>query len=71
MVTIIKRGELPKDRIYRCTCYNCYTEFEFTQEEGTYHSDQRDGEYLTIACPLCNRNCHASANLPASGYYQR
>lgn len=52
---IIKEGKLPGKQMYRVTCTNCKTEFEFEQDEATYSSNQRDGDCLQIACPLCKQ----------------
>lgn len=54
---IIKEGRLPRAKVYRAECNNCGTIFEFKKEEAQYTSDQRDGDFLTIGCPLplCSR----------------
>jgi hypothetical protein len=52
-VKIIHRGTDPKDVTHRAVCNRCKTEIEFTQSEAIYHSDQRDGDFLSIACPVC------------------
>lgn len=49
---IIKEGKLPEKKTYKTSCSNCGTEFEFKQEEAEFVSDQRDGDYLKIHCPL-------------------
>jgi RNase P subunit RPR2 len=51
---IITKGQIPGERIHRATCNHCGTVFEFSQKEATIQSDQRDGDYMTILCPLCN-----------------
>ena len=53
MVKIIQRGTLPSEREYQSMCRKCGTVFEWVAAEGTVHSDQRDGDYITIGCPLC------------------
>lgn len=50
---ILTKGTKPTDRIYRSTCPECGTEYEFAQHEAKYHSDQRDGDVLEIKCPSC------------------
>lgn len=52
-MNIIKRGTPPEDRKYTATCRRCKTEVEFLLRETEYHSDQRDGDYLQVACPVC------------------
>lgn len=54
---IIKEGIDPKKRTYRIECHICKTEFEFEQQEAKYNSDQRDGDFLSINCPICKTNC--------------
>lgn len=53
---IIKKGILPKERMHRAKCYNCKTEIEFKEEEAVIIYDQRDGNYLSITCPVCGSN---------------
>lgn len=61
MVEIIKQGQLPGDKIKRCTCRTCSTEFVFKVSEAKYNSDQRDGDFLSIPCPLCRNACITAA----------
>lgn len=59
MVEIIKRGELPGEKVYTTTCTHCKTQFKFKQKEARLSSDQRDGDAMRIRCPLegCNTEC--------------
>lgn len=50
---IIYRGTDPKDTTHRAVCGQCKTEVEFAQSEAVYHNDQRDGDFLSISCPVC------------------
>lgn len=50
---IIVRGKLPEEDEYEATCYRCRTVFRFQRVEARYVSDQREGDYLSIACPVC------------------
>lgn len=52
---IIKRGTIPEQRTHEASCNYCGTIFQFLQAEAKYHDDQRDGAYLSIACPVCQR----------------
>jgi RNase P subunit RPR2 len=52
---IIKEGKLPEKEIFQITCKNCSTVFEFFREEANVTRDQREGDYLSIACPLCKK----------------
>ena len=50
---IIKRGKDPNKKKYKVTCDNCKTIFEFLYCEAKYNADDRDGDYLSIKCPVC------------------
>jgi hypothetical protein len=52
---IIKYGELPEEKKYQLTCFNCTTIFEFQAHEACWNEDQRDGAYLKIDCPFCHK----------------
>ncbi|WP_186194456.1 hypothetical protein [Burkholderia gladioli] len=54
---IIKQGILPQYREWKGKCYFCGTEFECLQNEGEYAIDQRDGDYLRVNCPICEKQC--------------
>lgn len=51
MVTILVTGALPCLE-YVSTCQSCGTKFSFMNTEATRVLDERDGNYLTIVCPL-------------------
>lgn len=57
---IIEQGQIPEEKTYQCTCRNCKTVFEFKKYEARYVSDQRDGDFLTISCPICGREANVS-----------
>lgn len=50
---IISRGVNPNEYLWEGTCGYCNTKFECLQHEGTIQSDQRDGTFLKVACPVC------------------
>ena len=54
---IIKPGLLPQNREHQITCSTFKCEFEFKQAEAKEVHDQRDGNFLQIACPCCGRQC--------------
>jgi RNase P subunit RPR2 len=60
---IIKRGQVPGNEVYRLDCNHCHTEFEIEAKEAKYNSDQRDGDYLSIECPICKTVCTVQARL--------
>jgi hypothetical protein len=61
---IIKEGRLPQEKVYRTSCGNCGTVFEFKEAEAKYTCDQRDGDFYTLHCPL--RGCGAAVALYTS-----
>lgn len=54
MVHIIERGTPPGDEPIETKCRRCTTKFSFTEGEAKRIPDQRDGDYLEIACPVCS-----------------
>jgi RNase P subunit RPR2 len=52
-VKITKVGSRPEDKEYRASCRNCKSEVEFRRNEAEYISDQRDGDFLSVRCPIC------------------
>ena len=50
---IIRRGTLPTEKVYEGTCNHCDTVVEFQAKEAKLVSDQRDGDYYEIQCPVC------------------
>jgi len=61
---IIKEGQLPDKQIFRGTCSHCKTQFECERWEGNYENHQRDGDFLRVNCPLCDKSAIA---YPARG----
>lgn len=52
-IEILKRGVL-KRKFFLGTCRSCTTQVRFLEEDAlTTCSDQRDGEYATVECPVC------------------
>ena len=59
---IIKRGVRPANRVYRASCDGCNSVIQFVHSEATVHIDQRDGNYLTIKCPVCPAQISATVS---------
>lgn len=57
---ILSRGTLPEEREHIATCGYCNTKIKFIQSEAKYVPDQRDGDFLTIGCPVCSRQIRKS-----------
>lgn len=60
---IIREGKIPEEKTYTVECHYCKTAFEFAQKEGRYQPDQRDGDYIEIACPTCKKPCTVAVGL--------
>ena len=50
------QGKKPEDRVYTDQCNNCVTVFEYQRKEAKFVPDQRDGDFLSIDCPVCGHN---------------
>lgn len=53
MVEVLKRGTPPADVVYEVRCIQCKSQLSFKRSEAKCIHDQRDGDYLTITCPVC------------------
>lgn len=52
---IIRQGRLPGDEEAEVECDRCHTVFKFKRSEGTFRSDQREGDSISIECPYCKQ----------------
>lgn len=57
---IIKRGTPPDEIEYEAKCNNCKTEIKFKRSEAVVTFDQREGDYMSISCPVCFSQIHRS-----------
>jgi phage FluMu protein Com len=53
---ILIRGRLPENVLHEVTCRHCDTVFEFQTKEAEHVTDLRDGGFLRVKCPLCERD---------------
>lgn len=51
---VIKQGIKPENKVLTMECRYCKAVFEFEKREARLVYDQRDGNYLEIACPCCS-----------------
>ena len=51
---IIKQGIPPGEQPFKGTCVQCGTVIEFKRSEGKVTFDMRDGDFISIKCPICN-----------------
>lgn len=61
---IISKGIDPKTVSIMATCTNCRTTVEFMPSEAKYTSDQRDGDFYSVICPVCESTIAASVRKP-------
>ena len=55
-IQIIKQGRLPEEKRWSFCCRNCDTEFTAHTRDGQhYFKNQKEGEGLSVSCPLCNK----------------
>jgi len=52
-MNILKKGTIPEELFYYGKCYNCHTEVEFKQKEAKLTATPRDGDLLSVNCPVC------------------
>lgn len=57
---ILKEGKWPEDSVHSGTCNRCKTEIEFARSEGTVTHDQRDGDFVSVDCPVCGGRVHSA-----------
>jgi len=50
---ILHRGTPPGERLCQGTCAYCGTIVRFVANEGVPYSDQREGDWWTVKCPVC------------------
>ncbi len=53
---IVKLGIAPSERTIEAKCQRCHSVVEFLANEAKRVADQRDGDFLQIACPVCHHN---------------
>lgn len=71
VIRVIKPGIVPAEIKYTVTCSRCTCRFEFTGADGKISSDQREGDFITIACPTCTKPIHQKVRTPADELRRR
>jgi hypothetical protein len=59
---IVKRGNPPSERLYEGACWACNTVIRFQRGEAKYSSDQLDGDFLSMPCPVCHGSIHVGVS---------
>lgn len=52
-IEVLKRGVTEDEKVYEAVCFSCKSHLRFKRSDAEYVSDQRDGDYLKINCPVC------------------
>jgi RNase P subunit RPR2 len=65
---LVRRGVIPEEKIYRTTCNNCKSVYEYKAGEVKRVNDQRDGDYLTFPCEVCGCEVTQSVNVTCSTF---
>lgn len=60
---IIKKGLVPEELPVQVTCNHCRSILEFLITEARFTSDQRDGDFYTINCPVCHHDINIQASV--------
>jgi hypothetical protein len=55
MMEIIQQWQPEPEKTYTVTCWGCKTIYRFKESEGQITYDQRGGDFITIACPVCEK----------------
>jgi len=61
-IEVTKRGTPRSDRPCEFSCRECGSEMRATIKDGTYVSDQRDGDAVKFRCPVCREEIWVAAS---------
>lgn len=61
-IEVISRGHLPENDQFDASCHKCKSVLRFLRSDAKLTSDQRDGDFLTVPCPVCGTSVHVAAN---------
>ncbi len=56
-IEIIRRGIPAAEITYFTTCRSCGSDLSFKKADGQVVFDHRDGDFIKIACPVCDQQC--------------
>lgn len=67
-IKILKQGRLPEEVTYKFSCGHCKTEFTAQVKDGKLCYDQRNGNWVEVACPVCAWKCISCNEVKESVY---
>ena len=72
-IEVITRGHLPENDQFEACCHKCKSDLRFLRGDAKLTFDQRDGDFVTIACPVCQSlvNVASSKGKPPPSRPQR
>lgn len=54
-IEVLNRGQPPSDRVFEGMCTNCRSTLRCTRADvREFQTNQRDGDYGHIECPVCH-----------------
>ena len=59
---VLERGQNPNDpnKLFNARGHGCKSLIEFARVESKVTYDQRDGDFMTVTCPVCAIPIHAA-----------
>jgi RNase P subunit RPR2 len=60
MVEVLQRGQKPSERTYTATCRTCNSQLRFKASEAKVTFDQRDGDFVSVECPVCSETVNVN-----------
>lgn len=58
---VLERGQVPEERVYKARCMRCKSLLEFQRHEARFTPCQKDGDFLTVTCPVCGAEVNKDA----------
>lgn len=62
-VEIIERGVPRGQPTFTTRCSGCDSKLKVSKGDGKLTFDQRDGDYVTVSCPVCQKSMTIDARL--------
>lgn len=61
-IEVINRGHLPENDQFEAKCNHCKSDLRFLRSDARFTSDQRDGDFVTVDCPVCSHAVHVASS---------
>lgn len=61
-IEVVRRGHLPEEDQFEAQCYRCKSDIRFLRSDAKFTADQRDGDFVTVACPVCQTPVNVASN---------